>query len=427
MQQTSAATTPVEGERDYLAEWREPLRWGFGAAVAHRVFYAVWLALIWLLIGNGTFEPLAASHEKDLSDLPVVTDTTLGEATLGVWRRFDAIHYLNLAEHGYRVFDEQPSFYGPVTPAAFWLFNKLLPGPVDVGAMVFQTLAFGIALTLLYRVVIAYYGGSRQLAEWSVVITASLPLAYYFAAPMSEAAYLAFVLGAFFIAARLKKPWLLVGILGALATLTRNQGVVLAAPLGLLILVSDDLKDIPWFPDRIKTIIWRGLPLLLIPAAFLGFVWFRKLVGFPSIVTVSEEYFGHYRVDPFTGLVTNLRWFVVNPHGAVSSADIIFVPVYVALMIATLLEKRNRKLPFAAYNLLFMILYLTNLNDYTSNRSVAYTSSFARYTLTLFPITIMIADWLRHSPRWARLLVTTLAMFIALYISGRFAVGGGPH
>ncbi len=165
-------------------------KWGFGVALAHRLLLGLWLALIWAVVGANLGSVQVDFHTAG-AQLPALSSPA-DEYVFGVWRRWDAVHYLDLAANGYRVDHPGPTVFGVLTPLAFRLFAVALP--LDLAAMVVETLAFGIALTLMYKVGEVYYGDA-DLGRWAVMVAALLPLAYLFDAPMSESIYLAATLG----------------------------------------------------------------------------------------------------------------------------------------------------------------------------------------------------------------------------------------
>ena len=209
-------------------------KWGFGTALVHRLLLTLWLALVWSVVGANLGGTQADFHTAGAL-LPSL-NTPVEEAVFGVWRRWDAVHYLDLAVNGYRVEHPGPTVFGILTPLGIHAFDIALPGSVDLAAAVFEVLAFGLALTLIYKVGDAYYGDA-ELGRWALVVTALLPLSYFFEAPMSESIYLAMTLGVFYFGAR--KHWLAAAVCGALATLARSQGVLLLPVAGLLLLESN--------------------------------------------------------------------------------------------------------------------------------------------------------------------------------------------
>src|SRR5690606_28413356 len=138
------------------------------------------------------------------------------------------------------------------------------------------TLAFGLALTLMFKVGETYYGDA-ELGRWALIITALLPLSYFFAAPMSESIYLALTLGVFCFGAR--RQWLLAAVCGALATLARSQGVLLLPVAGLMLLEQIGFsltRRAGWIDFArsnvrpVRQAIRQGWTLALIPAAYFG-------------------------------------------------------------------------------------------------------------------------------------------------------------
>lgn len=139
--------------------------------------------------------------------------------------------------------------------------------------------------------------------EWDVhvarVATLSLaffPTAFFLNAVYTEALFLVLTTGAYW-AARVRRDLLLAGILGALATATRNVGLLLLIPLGY-----------EWMRHR-EEHGWKGLaPLGLVPAglaAYTLYLWAR--FGDPLISARQQgEYWGRTLTDPFTTVYKGL-------------------------------------------------------------------------------------------------------------------------
>lgn len=365
--------------------WRAALRWGFGVALAHRLLLGIWMAAVWVTISPWTtydadFDAVKADGLPRLS-------TPAAQVVFGVWRRWDANHYLNLAVHGYQPENPGPTVFGVLTPLAFQFFDRVLPGPVDLGAMVFETLAFGFALTLLFRLCVVDYADD-QLARWAVGVTALQPLSYFFAAPMSEAAYLALVLGTVYAAYR--RRWLLAALYGLLAALARTQGVLLVAVAGLILL------DTPTRHGGVREIVKRGWPLLLIPVGALLFIGFRSIRGLPSLNDVYVNYSHHLYADPVSSLFFNARHFVRQWPHSIYDTDLLALAMCLVLGVLMLRYPRHRRLPMVAYTWLYLLLFLTKINLNHDTQEITYSQSFGRYALALFPLTIMVADGLRR-------------------------------
>jgi hypothetical protein len=404
---------------DVLEAWRPALAWGIGVALLHRLALTVWMAAVWMLIGARMDVP-AKLHVDPVAHLPALA-TPFEESVLGVWRRWDASHYLNLAQNGYRASDPGPTVFGPLAPLSIHLLDRVLPGEVDAAGIVFGTLAFALLLTLLYRLCQVMYGDPR-LGKAAVLVLALLPLSFFYQAPMSEGLYLLLVLAFFYAAAR--ENWTAAGVVGGLAVLTRSQGVLLAGVGGLMLLQSS-LRQFPTWNGRLKYGVLRCLPLALIPLAGVGFLAFRQSQNLPALDTIYHDRSYVFFVNPVQGLWLNLHWALSNPGAALFNADVWALAVTLALAL-WLLRARNH-LPLIIYTWVSMAVFVSKLNwQWGGHDIILNTQSYARYALALFPLTILIADRLRRSSRRSQLAAGTLSLLGLLCFSALFALGLGP-
>ena len=394
--------------------WRAALIWGISASLAHRVLLGLWLALVWNVVGT-SLDGVSADFHTTSTQIPALT-SPVEQTIFGVWRRWDAIHYLDLAENGYRVENAGATVFGVLTPLGFRLLDAVLPGSLDLAAMVFETTTFALALALLYRVCDVYYGDSA-LAPWAVGVTALQPLSYFFAAPMSESIYLAMVLGTFYFGA--KDRWLWAALCGFLATLARTQGVLLF-PVALLLFAERHWQDSALWRQRIRIGISRGWALALIPVGFGVFELYRRLNGLPSLSDTYSLYSFNYFTNPADGLITNLRWIVDHPSEALLNTDLITLIVVLILALIMLRFPKHRRLPLVAYTWGFILLFVSRINYFWGTNEVMFTQSFARYSLALFPLVVLAAGGLRHAGFWGRLLAALGLLLGLAALSGLF-------
>lgn len=393
--------------------------WGLKIALAHRLALLLWMALIWVTVG----QPLNISinlHVDPIAQLPTLTP--LEQATLGVWRRWDASHYLNLAQNGYRADDPGPTVFGVFTPIGIKIFDIFLPGGVDVGGMVFATVAFWLALVMLYRVCEVYYGDD-DLGRWATVMLAILPLSFFYSAPMSEAIYLALALGVFYAGERSQWSW--AALCGALATLARSQGVLLAGIAFLMLWEQSRQQQANW-RERVIYIIRRGWVLALIPLALVAFLAFRQNQGLPALDEIYRTRSFIFFVNPFEGLRLNIAWALAHPADALFNPDLWALALSFALAIWTVFSPRHRRLPLLAYTFGFILVFVTKMNwTWGDTSQITYTQSFARYSLALFPLTVLIADKLRVAAKPVRAAMMGLSIGGLLVFSALFTLGGG--
>ncbi len=104
------------------------------------------------------------------------------------------------------------------------------------------------------------------------------PSAFFLTTVYSEPLFLALVLGSFYAARRGR--WWIAGMLGGLAALTRAVGVTLILPLA----VEYAQQRRRWRPGR------EAVGLLLVPAAFLSFLWLLHTQGLSFFETQSGRF-----------------------------------------------------------------------------------------------------------------------------------------
>ena len=407
--------------------WQPALRWGILTAVVQRAVLSIWMALVWVIIGGPLGQPIDR-HNSPLAALPAFK-TRAGELIFGVWRRWDVVEYLNLAQNGYRPADPHSSVYGLLTPFGIRALDAVLPGPIDLAGAVFGVITFAAALTLLYRFVAVQYEDER-LAQISVVALAVLPLSYFFSAPMSDAIYLAGVLG-MFLAAH-EDRWLLAGLSGLIAALARNQGAALAAFAGLALLL-DQPADMPLL-QRAWDAVKRGWPLVLIPSGYFIFGAFRASRGLPPLVETYHDYSYHFFVNPIRGAWINLRYFAAGFPATLINPDFLAMLVVPVLIGLTIRSERHRIWPLIAYDVFYYLTFLSKVNWMFGGQDVVlYSISVGRYALALFPLTVYLADVYRRGLArrdWQRIAVRALPVISLvglLMFSAAHALGYGPN
>ena len=146
-------------------------------------------------------------------------------AWLELWNRWDAPHYLQVARFGYEAAD---ILVYPLLPGLVRFVNYFTDDYFLSGQAV-ATLAAVAAAVLLYRLVRLDFAEEVSLrAVWFFLI---FPTAYFLHAGYTEGLFLALVLGSL-LAARSGRWWL-AGLLGALCTMTRANGLALLPVLAV--------------------------------------------------------------------------------------------------------------------------------------------------------------------------------------------------
>ena len=144
------------------------------------------------------------------------------------WERFDGLWFLRIADSGYRVADHSAAFY-PLYPLMIRALAVVLGGHPFAASLVVSNAAFAGSLVVLYFLTASEL--STDAARKAVLYMALFPSAFFFFAPYSESVFLLTTLGAFWGARRGR--WWVAGVCGALASATRNVGLLLVPALAL--------------------------------------------------------------------------------------------------------------------------------------------------------------------------------------------------
>ena len=183
--------------------------------------------------------------------------TWLGRVLVQPWFRWDAKYYIWGTARGFSIEDGSASFH-PLLP--------LLARPIYyvTGSPLFALLFVSTIATLaLY---ICFYRLARLDLDEDVAFRATLlfavfPVSYVFYAPYTESTFLLFSVLLFYFART--RRWLPAALCGALATLTRQQGLFLIVPLVMEL----------WYAKERKPLAVSSV--LLIPIAYGLWVLYR--------------------------------------------------------------------------------------------------------------------------------------------------------
>jgi len=332
----------------------------------------------------------------------VIDDTAFPSlrAALGVWNLWDAPHYLDLAQYGYETTGERANWlvFYPLYP---WL-TRLVGTPLGdylVGAFVVTTIASFVAVVLLYRLVrLDHDAATANRAAWFFCI---FPTAYILHIGYTESLFIALVLGAF-LAARGER-WPLVGLLGALACLTRVNGLLLLPALAIEPLL------LLWRTRRFDP---RWLWLAAIPLGFVGYLALNyRVTGDPfAFLTITRERWYKSFAPPWTGvgaMLASRGWRPPFEVWTVVWQQALFLVIGVAGAVAAWLRLRPSYAVWVTLNLLLFT-------------STSFVLSVPRYSLILFPLPLLAA-LLARRPLWlagftaaSLLLLATLAILFVL-------------
>jgi hypothetical protein len=354
---------------------------------------------------------------------PELTDTLGGLAhyIFDIWARWDAVWYLEIAAHGYSSQNFSTAFF-PLYPLLIVIFKPLFAGN-GVLAGIFVSLGCCLAaFYFLYRLVEMDY--DREVAGKAVFYLAIFPTSFFFQTIYSESLFLALSIGCLLAARR--RDYVIAGIAGALATLTRSAGLLLLLPLLIMYMQERD-----W---QLREVGWDVLHLLLLPVGLGAWMLFLGIrFGDPFIFTEAQSFWLREFTGPLTGLWEGLKaalrgvgtlldtpddlfWPVVDRDSRLwATYDIInfgFTATFLGLCAAAF---RRLPLAYASYALLVVLFPLS----YASSTVPLF--SLPRILMTAFPVFILLAVWGVRN-RWLDMTVTVASLAFLGFFTAKFVV-----
>ena len=332
--------------------------------------------------------------------------------------RWDSAWYMDTARSGYLT-DRQTAFFPLYALLARWV-GWVVGSPVAAGILI-SLVAFFVALVMLHRLTDLELG--EGCGRRTVFLLCFFPFTIFFSAVYSESLFLALGLGAFW-AAR-KGNWWLAGLLGGLASATRNGGVLLL-PILLFVYLYGPREDAR--PRPVER-WWRPRYLLRPGAAWLALVPAGLAAYMAWLSAMAESVFAPFRIQAefqrsfegplsavWLGAIEAVRAVgdLAGGAGGVAAVRKIGLFAVACLAIAAAVGVL-RRLP-AAYGVYTLVMAIPALSFPQLGHPLA---SASRYLMTVFPL-FMWAGWRLSARRWYW---GTLAVFVLglLYTTVMFA------
>jgi hypothetical protein len=334
--------------------------------------------------------------------LIVFRPDTLSDGFLGIWNRWDGPHLLEVASTG----------YGPPTDPARIVLFPLYPFLIRIvsfalpalgAAMLISLLATVFAAGGLYRLV-RLDGGDERLARLSVLAMLVFPTAYALVAPYTEAPFLALTIWAF-VAIR-RDDVMIAGLLGALAALTRIQGIFLLPALGLEYLLMRRRLD--------RDVLW----ILFVGVGFLAYLAVNYFTfGDPlRFLAVQESTFHVHSQAPWETVQGLVNGVIHHPYDeswlTIYAAPLATLALLAVVTIWAALSKHSR-LSYALYAAISLVTFA----------ALSWPISVPRYAMGVFPIFIALGSSYRSALGQAVAIasVLLLGVFATLFVMGHWA------
>ncbi|GAA2631423.1 mannosyltransferase family protein [Paractinoplanes durhamensis] len=380
-----------------VAPGRRPWRAAFLASPA------VWAAVtvMHLVVSAMAWLPRADGQTPDLATM-----------FLG-WNRWDAGHYIRIAESGYHLGPGFPAFF-PLYPLLIRIGDAVLPGGALVSALVVANAAAIGALAVLHR--LAEYEFGPRVAQRATWYLAAFPTGFFLFIGYNESLFLLLAVGALYAGRR--GHWWLAGALGALSSATRLFGLLLMVPLAI-----EYLRQIGWRPRRLRPDV---LALGLVPVGVLAYsVYCWVELGNPLAFSAAQDQWGRRYTVPGEAWLIALRQM---DHGLLSKSTlgalldagtILVAVVLLILCVAGPVKFRRDQLYLVVQGALTLVFLMSTE---VGGRSM---QSSARYAMEAVAIFLVLARLGANQvvDRTVLLIGAGLqAVFLAVFMAGTFLI-----
>jgi len=337
----------------------------------------------------------------------VLIANSFPDSFISIWNTWDTQHYLNIAQYGYSssTVDERHLLI-----AFFPLYPFLIKIPALVlqnyllSALLVSNIAYIFAVFYLYKLVLLDF--EKEDALRSIIYFSIFPTAYFLHAAYTESLFLALTIASFYYAR--KDRWALSGVIGMLAATTRITGIIL-----LPVLVIEYLSQRQYKKENIrKDILWiliiaLGLVLYLI----LNYITYGDPLKF---LEIQSGHWSKHLAIPTEGFFSawgGIFWRPPAESVYIGWFEIFFSLLGIILVIYSFFRIR---LSYSLYALATWLIVT----------STSFWLSIPRYTLTIFPIFIVLAILGRRKEINYTVIFLSLifyALFLSLFVRFRWA------
>lgn len=407
-----AAGEAAQARAVAVAPWHAVVRQATAMWAVTRVAYLLVTYFAVLLVAAGT----AVNYSPG-----AIGFVSMPQALIQSWNRWDTVHYLDIAAHGYATV-EQSAFF-PLYPLLIGVVTFVL-GSANrlLAALLVSNLA---ALAAFIAVGLLAAGEDLDDAKESGIrairVLAAFPLAFFLTAAYTDGLFLALAAFTLFFARRGAWRWAI--LCGFLAGLTRLTSIALILPLVWEYGRQHDWHKGGW---RIQlrafgAIGEAALVAVAVPAGvgvYLAYLWQR--FGNPFILLRAEQlYWSHVNMTPVEALYVGLAKFQRIPFWSYWQARTLvdLAPLLIVLALAVVVAKR---MPVAFTLYLAAVLYLA-ISAPIPHRPDIFASA-GRYMLAAAPIFLLLGRWTKGRP-WLDLLLVSGGFMVQALLAASFLTG----
>jgi hypothetical protein len=320
---------------------------------------------------------------------------------LGVWQRFDVVHFIRIARDGYADADLAPFF--PLYPLLTRWVGNLFSGDFLLGSFLVANISCLLLLIAFYQWML-YEGHKQEIARRALLFLVWFPTSFFLFVPYSESLFLLLAILAFWGIRRRK--WALGGVAALLATLTRIGGIIMS-PIILI-----ELYNNRHTLSRREQIL-GGLSSLLPAFGFIGLIVWRSSQQLPNLIEVQETYWHRLPAWPWEGVLATVQRLIDQNAYGIELLDLL---VLLGMVLAGIWMIKTLPLSFSIYHWGLLLLGLAQI------RLGQPLSGQARFAISLFPAFIVLAKY-ATGPISRRLVAYGFLPF-HLFFAGQFILWG---
>jgi hypothetical protein len=292
---------------------------------------------------------------------------------LAVWGRWDAVHYVEISQRGY--YGTDMAFF-PLYPTLIHLLTIFIGNALVAGLLIANAALF-FGLLFCYKLVEHMY--NRSVAQRTIFYISIFPTAVFFSAAYTESLFFALTVASFYYIR--EHRWLVAGVLGGLAALTRVEGVLLFVPyLMEAYAMHRMLRD----RDERPFLLRACLGAAIIPCGLLIYmVTLWVLRGDPLYFSHVQAHWDRHLAPPWQSLWHSVK-IIAKGHPATSVATQSIELSFTLLMLGVL-AAGFKKLPLSLWTYMALSVIVP--------MSTSSLMSMPRFALVLFPMFIVFALW----------------------------------
>jgi hypothetical protein len=365
------------------------VRWGVLIWLAVRLTLSIIGALLWVAqlipdnspYGNLYFElvPARAGWQG---------------ALLGVWQRWDAIHYMRIASSGY--IDNSLLAFFPLYPLLSRFLSLFTGGNILLAMLVVSNIATIFVFVLLYQFTEEVF--SEKMARLAVMALAIYPGAVYLYAPYAEPVALCLVLMAYQSARH--GHWRTTFLAGLAAGLSHPIVIPMIILLGWEACRRYATNGIR---ATVSALGAAAGPAIGMSAYFLG----SAMIYSQSYFNVQSDWGRNFQW-PWQDLTAVIDMFRTGIFFTGGWANVLALILSTSAMIWSF-----RRLPLSAAlfqaSVLLMFLIIP--------RTGSPLDSFMRHSLIMFPLAVSLAAWYKSTkhPLWSLSISAILFVYLSIY------------